>query len=356
MAETETDKEQKTEHPTGKRIQEARDKGQLAISREVGTWFILTAGLIVVAWLGPRMGEQLLSSLRSFLENPHAINLEGHGLQAALAEVMARVAVASVLVFGLLLFAAMTGTMIQTGFYFNTKRLEFNPNRLIPIHGFKRLFSSMSLVELLKSFVKLVAIGSVVFFVFVPLLQEWPMLVGISLSMAMQYLHRKIIYLIIVILLVVTVIAIADFFYQRFTYFKNLRMTKQEVKDEHKQLEGDPLIKSRLRSIRIEKARKRMMAQVPKATVVITNPTHYAVALQYESANMTAPLVLAKGMNRIAERIREIAAEHEIPLVSNPPLARALYDTVDVDEVIKREHYSAVAEVISYVYKLKKKK
>ncbi len=153
-----------------------------------------------------------------------------------------------------------------------------------------------------------------------------------------------------------TVIAAADYFYQNHAYIKSLKMTKAEVKDEYRQQEGDPMIKGRLRQIRLEKARKRMMAQVPKADVVITNPTHYAVALAYDNKKMTAPRVLAKGVNRIAERIREVATEHKIPLVSNPPLARALYDTVEIDEEIPTQHYRAVAEIISYVYKLKKRK
>jgi len=352
----ETDQEQKTEHPTGKRISEARQKGQLAISREVGTWALLVGALIVVMWLLPRMSGQLLGSLRFFLEQPHAIGLEGRGLQAALGAVMSRVAVATVITFGLLMFAAIVGTMVQTGFYFNTTRLEFSIMKLNPFKGLKQLFSMASLVELLKSFVKLVVVGGVVFFVFKPLVEIWPRLVGHNLIGSMVFLHKEVVYLIVMIMLVVTFVAIGDLFFQRFQYFKNLRMTKQEVKDEHKQMEGDPMIKSRLRSIRIDKARKRMMAQVPRADVVVTNPTHYAVALEYDSSRMAAPVVLAKGMNRIAERIREVANEHEIPLVSNPPLARALYDTVEVDEAIKPEQYRAVAEVISYVYKLRNRK
>jgi flagellar biosynthetic protein FlhB len=157
-------------------------------------------------------------------------------------------------------------------------------------------------------------------------------------------------------LLVYTVIAVGDFYYQRYTYIKNLRMTKAEVKDEFKQQEGDPMIKGRLRQIRLEKARKRMMAQVPKADVVVTNPTHYAVALKYDNEKMVAPVVLAKGTDKVAERIRAVAQEHKIPTVSNPPLARALYDTVEIDEAIPTAHYRAVAEIISYVYKLKKRK
>jgi flagellar biosynthetic protein FlhB len=158
------------------------------------------------------------------------------------------------------------------------------------------------------------------------------------------------------LLLVFTVIAAADLFYTRWKYIHDLRMTKTEVKDEHKQQEGDPMIKGRLRQLRSEKARKRMMSAVPKADVIITNPTHYAVALQYDNRKMQAPVVIAKGINLIAERIRAIAEENRIPLVSNPPLSRALYETVEIDQSIPAQHYRAVAEVISYVYKLRKRK
>ena len=192
-------------------------------------------------------------------------------------------------------------------------------------------------------------------FIFMPLIKTLPFYAGHDLVETLIFTHGKAVHLIIILMLIVTIIAVTDLVYQRMTYIQSLRMTKQEVKDEYKQMEGDPMIKSRLRGIRLEKARKRMMAQVPKADVIITNPTHYAVALQYDNTKMAAPVVLAKGVDRVAQRIREVAEEHAVPLVSNPPLARALYDTVDIDEAISPQHYRAVAEVISYVYKIKKK-
>jgi flagellar biosynthetic protein FlhB len=157
------------------------------------------------------------------------------------------------------------------------------------------------------------------------------------------------------LMLIITVIAIADIIYVRWSYFKSLRMTKQEVKDEHKQMEGDPMVRGRLRSIRLEKARRRMMAKVPNASVIVTNPTHYAIALEYDGSKMAAPVVTAKGVDNVAMRIRSVAEEHDIPIVSNPPLARTLYDTVELDDPIEPEQYRAVAEVISYVFKLKNK-
>lgn len=322
----------------------------------MATWWLFVAILMCIAWLMPGMGQKLLLSLRPFLENPHQIGLEGNGIQRAMTNVLLEVGLATTIVFSLLAISVIVGTMIQTGFFFNPAQLKFHADKMNPMTNLKQMFSTTALVELLKGFVKLVIVGAIAYSVLKPLYIQMTTMIGAELMQSVHFLHKKAIRLIVMILLVVTVIAVADFLYQRFRYFKSLRMTKQEVKDEYKQMEGDPMVKSRLRSIRLERARKRMIAQVPKADVVVTNPTHYAIALAYDNKSMEAPKVLAKGMNRIAERIREVADENNIPLVSNPPLARALYDTVDVDEVIAPEHYRAVAEVISYVYKLKKKK
>ncbi len=351
----EEDQDQKTEEPTQKRLDEARDEGQLPISREMATWWLFISVLIVITWMIPDMGGKLVGSLRPFIEMPHAISLEGNGIQHALANVLGKVGLASIIVFSLLAASVIIGTMVQTGFYFNTANVKFHPEKLNPLKGLKNIFSTAALAELLKSFVKLVVVGIVAFFVLWPLFNVMPHMIGFDIIQILRFLHKEAIHLIVIIMLVVTLIAVADIVYQRMRYYKGLRMTKQEVKDEYKQMEGDPMIKSRLRSIRLERARRRMMAAVPKADVVVTNPTHYAVALQYDNLSMAAPKVVAKGINRIAERIRAVAEENEVPLVSNPPLARALYDTVEVDDIIAPEHYRAVAEVISFVYKLKKK-
>ncbi len=354
MAE-DTDNDQKTEEPTGKRLSDAREKGQLPISRELATWALLLAGLIVIMWIGPEMSGRILIGMKIFIEKPEQISLDGDDLQSILAGATAHVALASILAFGLLSLAVIAGTMVQTGFYANTTRLMPDLMKLSPINGFKQIFSMASMVELLKGFVKMVIIGGAVLIAALPLLDEIVGHTGQNLVDIMDFAHGEIIHLVIIIIMIVTVIAVGDLLYQRWKYFKELRMTKQEVKDESKQMEGDPVIKGRLRQLRMEKARKRMMAQVPKADVVVTNPTHYAVALQYDGLKMAAPVLLAKGTDRIAAKIREVAEENGVPLVSNPPLARALYDTVELDQPITAEHYRAVAEVISYVYKLKGK-
>jgi flagellar biosynthetic protein FlhB len=350
------DEDQQTEEPTDKRLEEAREEGQAPISREIATWSMFVAILIVVSYLGPMMGKEMLHILRTFLENAHAISLEGKGIQTLAIHTLAGVALASMLVFCLLTVAAVLGTMVQTGFLVNLNRVRFDPERVFSLQTLKMMFSTNTLVEFLKSFMKLVVLGGLSVSIFLPLIKTLPLYVGQNLMTTMELLHGQAVHLMIVLMTVITLIAVADIVYQRYQYFKGLRMSKQEIKDEHKQMEGDPMIRARLRQIRMEKARRRMMAQVPKADVVVTNPTHYAVALKYDRSKMAAPVVVAKGGDVVAQRIREVAEEHSIPLVSNPPLARALYDTVALDQAIKPEHYRAVAEVISYVYKLKKKR
>ncbi len=349
------DKEQKTEEPTGKRLSDARTEGNLAVSREMSAWFLFVGILVVLIWFGPYMAQSATATLRIFIERPEQISLQDGGLQKVLAHVAAESGLAMVLVFGLLLVVAVLGTMIQTGFYVGTGKLKFDPKKLLLYQGYKQIFSMNAISELIKSFFKMVVLGYVTYRVLWPLMDDFPRLVNVSLPSMLEFLHSKTVRLVIIMMLVITVIAIADILYVRYQYFKGLRMTKQEVKDEYKQTEGDPMIRGRLRQIRLEKARKRMMMKVPNASVVVTNPTHFAVALEYDGTKMAAPVVTAKGADKVAARIREVAQEHEVPIVSNPPLARALFDTVELDEPIEPEHYRAVAEVISYVYKLKGK-
>ncbi|HEU0117792.1 MAG TPA: flagellar biosynthesis protein FlhB [Alphaproteobacteria bacterium] len=352
----EEDNDQKTEEPTGKRLEEARDRGQLPLSRETTSWVIFLGILICVAWLAPGMSRRIISAMQVFLEQPHAFSLDDRGLQTVIFTTLKEVAFATASIFIVLAVAAVAGTMTQTGLFASLDLITPDFDKLSWKNGFHRIFSTTALVELGKSIAKMVLLGTAVFFTLLPVINQLPVFTGHSLIDMIAFLHHETVHLIVIMLLVFTAIAVADLFYQRFHYYKTLRMTKAEVKDEFKQQEGDPVIKSRLRQIRLEKARKRMMAQVPKADVVVTNPTHYAIALQYDNIKMVAPVVLAKGTDALAERIKAVAEENKIPFVSNPPLARALYDTVEVDQAIPTQHYRAVAEVISYVYKLKKRK
>jgi len=215
------------------------------------------------------------------------------------------------------------------------------------------MFSPVQLVELLKSLVKLIVLGFLVVLVIWNNMPDIRHLPQMDLLELLEYVQDRIYTLTFQSVLMIGTIAGADYAFQRWRWMEKMRMTKQELKDEHKQAEGDPHIKARIRSLRVQRARKRMMASVPKASVVVTNPTHYAVALKYEPDTMNAPVLVAKGADLIAKRIRDLANEHEIPIVENPPLARALYATVELDREVPPEHYKAVAEVISYVMKLR---
>ena len=353
---SEQDQDQKTEDPTSKRLEEAREHGQIPVSRETAMWVSLLGVLTVMSLAVPPLLRQMADFLRVFLESPHVFTLNDDSVQRLFFQVLGHVAIIAGIPLLLMMAAVIAGFMGQTGFFFSLDLLTPDFMRLMPSNGVKRLFSMNSIVDLGKSLGKLVFLGGMAYSVLKPIAFEAPSYTGLPLEVILTFLHGKTVHLIKLLLLVFTAIAALDLFYTRFQYYKNLRMTKVEVKDELKQQEGDPMIKSRLRQMRIERARKRMMAQVPKADVVITNPTHYAIALQYDPKKMAAPVVLAKGINLIAERIRAIAEENRIPLVSNPPLARALHDSVEVDQVIPTQHYRAVAEVISYVFKLRKRK
>ncbi len=351
----EQDEDQKTEAPTSKKLAEARDSGQLPISREVGHWFLFFGILLVLGIMAPVLGESLLHNLRVFIEFPHAISISGTGLQKLLGDMLLSLAFPLLLTFAILMVTAIVGTLAQTGFFASTKPLEFSWEKLSPIRGLKSMFSKSSLVELGKGFLKIVVIGYVAYVVLLPYFSDIDNSIGRDLSNFGVAVQEESFNLLLVLIAIVSVIAVVDLWYRRYEYFKSLRMTKQEVKDEMKQSEGDPMVKMRIRQVRVEKARKRMMAAVPKADVVLTNPTHYAVALKYDTAKMNAPTVVAKGADLIAKRIRDVAAQNNVPLVTNPPLARALFQTVEVDQEITPEHYRAVAEVISYVFRLRQK-
>jgi len=350
----ETESGQKTEQPSGRKLGRARRQGQVVHSREVNTWFMLLAGSAIVLVAAPPMarliGRSLVAfiSLRSFLGSD---GLRWEPLRNALGEV----ALAMALPLAITVLAAIAGTVVQIGLLFATERFGFDITRISPFAGLKRLFSLRSGVELAKSIVKMAVIAAAGVWLIMPALGDIARLAREPAEFIPGELYALVLRLLLGVLALVTLLALADYSYQRFAFMRSMRMTKQEVKEELKQSEGDPKIRARLRQIRMERARKRMMAAVPKASVVITNPTHYAVALQYEMGEAGAPKVVAKGIDFLAQRIREIAEEADVPIVENPPLARALYASVEIDREIPREHYKAVAEIISYVFRLKGK-
>jgi flagellar biosynthetic protein FlhB len=349
------DKDAKTEQPTGKRLGKAREEGNVPMSQEVKSFAMLLAGLIVVGTLAPWVAKELAVQLRPFLERPETMKVDMDSLRNLFAQVIWHVAI--LLAFPMFIFAgaAVAATVGQVGFTVSAGKLKFNLSAINPIAGFKQLFSLSSLVEAGKGLVKIFVIGGAVWMLIIPSLHHPDQIIDQDIRVTMKQIHWLIVMILMVVVLIMAVLASGDLFYQRWSYIEKLKMTKQEVKDEHKEAEGDPKIKGRIRALRLERHRKRMMANVPKATVVVTNPTHYAVALRYDMEEMAAPVLVAKGVDYLAKRIRQIAEIHEVPILENPPLARALYAAVEVDQEIPEEHYKAVAEVIGYVMRLKGK-
>ncbi len=348
MAE-QADQDDKTEEPTARRLDEARKRGEIIYSPEATAWLMLAALAAAVAFMvGPLAGD-IRDLGRALLEQAHVNAAEGPAILGLFFRIGGNVA-GAVAGFALLGFvAAAASRFVQDKPTLSGERLKPQLGRLNPIEGAKRLFGGESFANFLKSSAKLVLVGGVAAWALWPrdaLYTEAGLLDPAALLAAAQ---DRVIALIAAALIAFTVVAAADYFYVRMTYMQRQRMSRQEVKDEYKQTEGDPMVRARLRQIRAERARKRMMAAVPSATVVVTNPTHYAIALKYDQATTPAPICVAKGVDDVALRIRETAERAGVPIVEDPPLARALYATAELERAIPREHYQAVAKVISFV-------
>ena len=355
MADDTHDQSQKTEDPTQKRLDDARAKGQVASSREVGHWFILAAGAVAIGAVAPQVASDIAGGLARFLEQPHAIALTIDGSGEGMGRVVLQVGVALLLPVLLFMAAAILGGFVQHGPILTTEPLQPDLERLSILKGLERLFSVRSLMEFAKGIAKLAVVGTVATLVVMPKLPRIVDAVTLGPQGTLRLAWELADDVMIAVVAVMAAVAGVDLLFQRLQHWRQLKMTRQEVKDEFKQTEGDPTIKARLRQLRMERARRRMMAAVPTADVVVTNPTHYAVALKYELGQMPAPKVVAKGADRIAQRIRAIAEENKVPIVENPPLARTLYAAVEVESYVPEAHYKAVAEVIGYVMRLKGK-
>ena len=355
MAENDQDDSQKTEEPTQRRLDKAREKGQVAKSQEVTHWFMILAAALFIGVFGESFAMGIASSLYRFVEQPHNIRLDGEQLRDVLIETMGQLGLAVLAPVIVMVLAAFIAGFIQNGLVFSTETITPKLEKLSLLKGLKRLFSSRSLVEFAKGVSKIAIVGAVVVLLLWPEREIMFNVTSLGVVQFMGVLRSLALRVLVGVLAVMTVIAILDFLYQRQKHQKELRMSKQDIKEEYKQTEGDPMIKARLRQIRTERARRRMMAAVPDADVVITNPTHYAVALKYEHERMEAPVLVAKGIDSIALRMREVAQEHDVPIVENPPLCRALYEGVDLDQAVPAEYYKAVAEVIGYIMRLKGK-
>jgi flagellar biosynthetic protein FlhB len=350
------DDDSKTEEPTSKRLSKAREEGDVIQSAEIKTASMLLAITVLVWFILPPVMGHVQRYLASLYADLHVVRVGTvPELQQMLGGLAIHIAFVMVIPLGFLFIVGLVAAIGQTGWILTFEKLLPDLGRISPMRGFSRIFSMTGLVEFGKNILKVVVMFVLFYFVLRPKIKMLPILPSMELMAILNFLHDVLIRLLCAVVGFVVALAGADYLYQRFVYMKKMRMTKQEVKDEHRQTEGDPMVKARIRSLRVQRARQRMMAAVPKADVVITNPTHFACALKYDPDTMNAPTLIAKGQDLVALRIRELAEQHDISIIENPPLARALYAAVDIDREIPPEHYKAVAEVISYVFRLKGK-
>jgi flagellar biosynthetic protein FlhB len=351
MAEGEDDS-QKTEEPTQRRLDDARKKGDVAKSQEIPGWFILASGLALIAFVLPLVARSLAGSMQVYLAEAHTYTVEPQALLGQLQDMTWSVALIVGPAILLLAFAGFAGHYVQQGFLFTTDKIKPKLSKINPIEGFKRNFGPQGLANFLKGIGKM---GLVAIAAFVVIFPKREMLAGLpaaDVTSILPIVRESAIELMIAALSVYGIVAALDYMFQKQSFTKRNRMSRREIKDEVKQSEGDPHIRAKLRQLRQERSQKRMMTNVPDATVVITNPTHYAVALRYDQGETPAPLCVAKGIDEVAMRIRELAEEHDIPIVEDPPLARALFATAELDEEIPLDHFQAVAKVIGYVLAL----
>lgn len=347
---------EKTEKATPKKKTDERKKGNTYQSKEVITVFSMIVTFYCLKFLLPIIFSSIKKSIIDFinvgatLEVLTADILNEFFLESCLTFVLA--AIPLLLISG---FTIIILTGAQTRFLVSFKALNFKGNRIDPIKGFKKMFSMRGVIELIKSLLKIIILGYICYGQIIKKLPVLPNMMDMSLEQAMGITGETIMAIINGIIPIFIIVALGDYIYQWWDYEKNLRMSKQEIKEEYKQIEGDPQIKGKIRERQQQQARTRMMQSVPNADVIIRNPTHFAVAIKYDPEKDSAPMVIAKGMDLIALKIVEIAEEHDIVTVENKPLARGLYDAVDINQQIPEQFYQAVAEVIAFVYSLKKK-
>jgi flagellar biosynthesis protein FlhB len=348
MAEDDTERSQ---DPSQKRLQEALDRGDVVKSQEVSAWFVMAgASLTLMAFSAPMAGG-VMTTLRGLIANSYDIRVEGSGFIAVITRLGGELLAAIALPLSLLMLAALGGNLIQHRLVWSGEALKPKLSKISPAAGFGRLMSTQALANFAKGLAKVAVLAAVMAWLLWPERHRLESLVTFDPAALLPMTHVLSLKLLGTVVAILAIIAAADYLFQYRQWFERQKMSIAELKEEFKQTEGDPAIKAKIRQIRVTRMRKRMMAAVPTASVVITNPTHYAVALRYERG-MNAPVCVAKGVDLIARKIREVATLHGIPIVENPPLARAVHATVEIDQEIKPEHYKAVAEIIGYVMRL----
>lgn len=349
-----SDQGERSEEATPQRREDFRKRGQVAQTKELSAVFLLFSSLLMIWLLGRFFLTELYDLFQVvFGEGVHTVHANSDWIPfASFAAQKVFVLVAPV--GALMWLISFASTAVQVGFLYNEEALTFKPERLDPIQGLQKVFSMKALMEGLKAVFKLTIILGIAYLVLKDQVYELPLLMNYTVGQLFVYLGELLLRLLAAVGFFMVVLAGADYLFQRWDLEKQMKMTKQEVKEEVKSREGDPMVKARIKKVQREVATRRMMEDVPKADVIVTNPTHIAVALQYNEG-LVAPKVIAKGAESVAERIKAMAREHSIPIVENKPLARTIFKTLKIGQVIPRELYTAVAEVLSYVYRLKKK-
>jgi flagellar biosynthetic protein FlhB len=344
-----SDAASRTEEPTPRKLQQAREKGEVVKTPDLAAVASLSAVASVIALGGGSFANHMIVALKPFLAEPETMVLAGQGGMHVLYMSLMAAAPAMGAVFFAACAAGVAANVIQTGFMFSPERLSFDASKLSPVKGFKRVFGLDGAAQFVKSLVKVSLTALLAWWVLNPHLPELENLSGMEPIAMMGFaadILRRLVFAVAIFLLIV---AGADWFWQRHRFMSRMRMTKEEIKEDFKSSEGDPHVRARQRQLRNERSRRRMIQAVPDATVVVMNPTHYAVALKYDASETPAPMCVAKGMDTLALKIREIAEAAGVPVIEDPPLARALYAAVDVDEVIPPAHYEAVAKIIGFI-------
>lgn len=344
------DDQEKTEEPSSKKIEDARNDGNVPKSQDTSAFITLVVALAVFLAMFPWI-ESRTVYLYHYYHSLIGVEITKE-VTLQLSIISFREVIFMVIPLALAVsVAGILANVLQTGLIFTTKPLMPDFSKIDPMKGLKNLFSIKKLVEMLKIIIKVGAILWVCYFFLLAFTKELPTVISFPLPDQLGWLKHKMIILISVILILFLVLALADLLFVRFSYFKSLRMSKQEMKDEYKQMEGDPKIKAKIRQIQMQMTKKRMMQEIPQADVIITNPTHYAIAIRYNQDKEAAPKVIAKGTDFMALRIKEIAMNYNIQIVENPPLARELYKKCNLGDMIPENLYKAVAEVLAFVYK-----
>jgi len=347
------DQSQKTEEPTAKKLEDARQKGQVVSSKEVANLLLIGSATLTIGAVLPVVMRDLATSMSHYLRHAGDLSLVGGGLGSAFWQAIISIALALLIPLAITTTVAIIAPALQNAALWSAESLTPKLERISPLAGAKRLFSLKSIVEFLKGVIKISLMAAIGAAVLWPSRQRLVSAGHLEVTAALSFLWQTALWVTAAIAACLSLVAGIDYAYQRFDFMKQMRMSRRDVQDEHKQSDGDPMVKQRLRSLRMEKARQRMMSEVPSSTVIVTNPTHFAVALRYESGVTAAPKVVAKGVDSVAMRIREVAQAHDVPIVENPPLARALHKSVEIGSMIPAEHYQAVAEIIGYVLRLR---